>query len=382
MESTTRRLYFFDNLRAFSILLTVLFHVALGYMTWNLDWCLISNDKSILADLFIFSGDVFIIPTLFFITGYFALLSLQKKRLPIFWKNKLLRIIAPWIFGVLFCSPIIVYSAFFLTRPVAAPPAYLHFWLNDFFGPSYQQEHYWFLGQLTFFFGLLTLAALAFPQKLHKAARPQGPSPLFLLAFLLLTAFSFWAASLIFHGDPWVPALGGIFFLQPLRLGTHIAYFFLGAYAWKNNWFQPGGYRPALLPWCLAALAALVLFLWYRMTFTLAPNPTPLIRAGHALTRTLHALTMVLALLALFQRFSDKISRLWQPLADNSYTVYFIHLLVIIPVGLLLQPLAMPIALRFLLSFAATLLGSILLAKYLIQPVLGHILHTAKNKRT
>ena len=58
--------------------------------------------------------------------------------------------------------------------------------------------------------------------------------------------------------------------------------------------------RPGADAWCLAALAALVLFLWYRMTFTLAPNPTPLIRAGHALTRTLHALTMVLALLALF----------------------------------------------------------------------------------
>lgn len=377
-HSKTKRFYFFDNLRTFVILLMVAFHIAMGYTTWDLKWWYVNDsEQSPFFDLFVFTTDVYIMLIMFFIAGYFGPMVLQRKSLLSFWRGKLMRIVTPWILGVLFLAPLIAYSAF-LTRPITAPP-YFEFWRTGFFGPFFQQAQYWFLGMLTAFFGLLTIVYLTAPHWLEKAPIKKKPSICFFTAFFLFTALTFWLADSFYWCDTWMPVLGGIFYLQPVRLGIHIAYFFLGAYAWKFSWFQSDGYRPQLGPWCIAALVSLIVFLCYRVVFTLMPEPPMLFRAGHGLAHAFHALAMTFALLAVFQRFIDSNAWLWHRLSVNSYTIYFIHFFVIIPIGYLLQPLTIPIAIKYLLATSLSLSICFLLAEYLIQPILGQLFHRKKK---
>lgn len=379
-DKNTQRLYFFDNLRAGIILLMVIFHVALGYTTWDLPWWYINDmEKSSFFDLFVFETDVYIMPIMFLIAGYFAPMILLKKGALKFWKNKTTRIIIPWVLGVILIAPLIAYSP--LVTHIGNPPApdYFDFWLNGFWGPFYQQGHYWFLGILTLFFFLLTIVYLIRPASLAKAARPTSPSAGFLLGFTLLTAVSFFAVNLTYWCDTWMP-IGYLFCIQPVRLILHLCYFFLGVHAWKQGWFTDNGYMPRLLPWSVSAAIMLVVFLVYRVSFTMVPDVPVLFKAGHALTHCLLAVTSTFALIALFKRFVDSDAYLWRRLAANSYTIYYIHFFAILSVGYILQKINMNIGLKYSIASAASLIICFLAAEYIINPILSFFFGKKKKK--
>jgi glucans biosynthesis protein C len=78
--------------------------------------------------------DVPIMPILFFLAGYFALRSLQKRGTWLFLKDKLVRIGIPWIFGALFLAPLITYMIYFSR---GMPTSFLEFWRTDFWTKLY-----------------------------------------------------------------------------------------------------------------------------------------------------------------------------------------------------------------------------------------------------
>lgn len=132
----TKWIYSLDNLRTFIILLVVVFHVAMAYMVnapqW---WYVVDPKKSLFFDLFILINDVFMMPAIFFIAGYFALQSLVKEGSLAFLKDKLIRLFIPWVIGVLFLAPVITYMTY-LSRS-DNPPGYLMFWTTKFFTQAY-----------------------------------------------------------------------------------------------------------------------------------------------------------------------------------------------------------------------------------------------------
>lgn len=110
-DKKNQRLYFFDNLRAGIILLMVIFHIAMGFTTWDLKWWYINDmQKNFFFDLFVLETDVYIMPIMFLIAGYFAPMILLQKGAIKFWKNKLVRIVLPWGIGVVFFAPLLSYS--------------------------------------------------------------------------------------------------------------------------------------------------------------------------------------------------------------------------------------------------------------------------------
>ncbi|SEP31142.1 acyltransferase family protein [Propionispora vibrioides] len=370
------RLYFFDNLKAFIILLMVIFHIGMGYTTWDLKWWTVNDiQKSKFFDYFILETDVYIMPIMFLAAGYFAPMVLVKKGLGAFWQDKLRRIVIPWIGGVLFIAPLIAYSTFFSRMPV--PPNFFDFWSNGFWGPFYQQGHFWFLGILTLFFLLLTVFHLVKPSYLNTPRQKGMPPVWFFPFFALLTAACFFSANLFYWNDTWLN-VKYIFMIQPVRLLLHLCYFSLGVYAWKQSWFTPGDYSPRLIPWSASAIIMLIVFLLYRVTFTLMPEVPLPFKIGHALTHATFAMTATFGLIAVFQNFFDSSAYLWRRLAANSYIIYFIHQCVVIPIGCLVQKLDINIWLKYTGVSIVTLLLCFLLAEYIIQPVLS----LGKNKKS
>ncbi len=363
------RRYFFDNLRASIILLVVVFHVAMGYTTWNLDWWPVNDlRKSAVFDLFVLATDVFIMPVMFLIAGYFALPALLRRGGQAFWRDKLRRIVLPWVCGVLLIAPAISYIT--VSRHVSPPPAYFSFLANGFFGPYYQQAHYWFLGILAVFFLLLTLAAACRPAYFNRPPAPGAPSAAFFPAFALLSAAPFFGAYLFFGADEWVN-VKCLFMIQPVRLGLYLCYFGLGVHAWKNAWFTGGGYRPGLVGWGTAAVVMLFAFMAYRVAFTLTAGMPAMIKAGHALAFAVFSLTAAMALLALFARFADSGAYLWRRLAANSYAIYYIHQCVIIPLAYMVQTVQVNIWVKYLTVSACAVGLCFLIAEYFVTPVLA-----------
>lgn len=363
----SQRIYFLDNLRAFIILLMVVFHIGMGYTTWDLAWWTVNDiQKHKFFDLFVLATDVYIMPIMFMIAGYFAPMVLTKKGIAVFWQDKLKRIVFPWIGGVIFIAPLIAYSSFY--SRMDTPPNFFTFWQTGFFGPYYQQAHFWFLGVLTLFFLIFTVVYQLHPAGIKQSEANTIPSVGFFIAFTLLTAAAFFSANLFFWCDLWLN-VKFVIMIQPVRLLLYLCYFGLGVYAWKHSWFTRSGYNPGLLPWGIAAIIMLIVFLIYRVNFTLMPDVPVLYKAGHALTYATFSLTVTFALIALFQKFFDSNAYLWSRLAANSYTIYFIHQCVVIPIGCTVQKLDINIWIKYTGVSIVTLVLCFLLAEYVINPI-------------
>jgi glucan biosynthesis protein C len=367
--AAAKRVYFFDNLRAFIVLLVVVFHVAMGYTTWNLDWWPVNDIlKNSFFDLFILATDVFIMPIMFLIAGYFAPPVLLKKGPHAFWRDKLRRIVLPWAFGVLLIASAISYVT--ISRHAGTPPDYFSFLANGFFGPYYQQAHFWFLGILAVFFLLFTIAAVCKPAYFDRPTAIGIPSAAFFPLFTLLSAVPFFGAYLFFGADEWVN-VKFLFMIQPVRIGLYLCYFVLGVYAWKNAWFSGDGYRPSLLKWGTAAIVMLFVFMGYRVTFTLTANIPLIVKAGHALLFAVFCLVAVMAFIGLFERFADSDAYVWRRLAANSYAIYYIHQCVVIPLAYMVQKIQFDIWIKYLTVSACAVVLCFLIAEYFVSPVLS-----------
>jgi peptidoglycan/LPS O-acetylase OafA/YrhL len=76
------RIYFLDNLRTFMIFLVVLYHAGGVYESsgiWASFWLVDDPSTNQLAGILNIIIDIFVMPTVFFISGFFMPLSIKKK---------------------------------------------------------------------------------------------------------------------------------------------------------------------------------------------------------------------------------------------------------------------------------------------------------------
>jgi len=89
------RLIFFDNLRFLMVLLVLIFHSGASYGSMVAFWPYHDQKPTEFVDIIMLLFDVFMMSILFFITGYFALPSLQKKGSERFLEGKFKQTLAP-----------------------------------------------------------------------------------------------------------------------------------------------------------------------------------------------------------------------------------------------------------------------------------------------
>jgi fucose 4-O-acetylase-like acetyltransferase len=155
-EKKRSRLYYFDYLRAFIIMLVIFLHSMLPYVK-DYIWYVSETNKSDVFVLLSLIIDIFIMPIMFFIAGYFTYKSFKKYGTKEFIRNKTNRILLPFIFGVLFLSPIMGYLSV-LARGMQIN--YLEYWVSIYFKNFISSEHaahYWFLALLFVFYLLFIL---------------------------------------------------------------------------------------------------------------------------------------------------------------------------------------------------------------------------------
>lgn len=357
------RLYFLDNLKWFIIYLMVIFHGAMCYMAYAPDWWYVVDRTQPVfsATVFICWVDVFIMPVMFFISGYFGLMSLKRHGMGGFWRGKLSRIILPWVFGSMCLAPFITYLIL-LTRH--SPMGFAEFYATLFWGPLYEQAHYWYLGALTALYLLLCLAARLWPGLLKNTA-PASPSPLLLFLAFLASAGSIALLGSYMHPDTWT-FYGYILVLQPVRIPTYIIIFALGILACRQQWFSPEGYSPSPGKWCLPFLLASLFYLYQKLFLSgLGVSPGNLALCN-GLAQGAFTFAALFFLLGCFRRYAGGTSPLLASLAKTSYGVYYIHQPILFPVVWAFTALSLNVYLKYSLACLISLALCYMLSRYLL----------------
>ena len=345
----TNRLYFLDNLRAAVVGLVIVLHASITYMAYPPTWWYVLDRQSSLAfTQLVLLIDVPIMPIMFFIAGYFALLALKKRGARQFLKDKAVRVGIPWVLGVLFLAPPTAYIIYW-SRGV--PKSLWEFWTNDFWSPQmFQQSVYWFLGILMLLFALLAWVYQISPRLRAAVPRPSQMAWRALGVFGALVTALFLLVNLAFPIDAW--SHNYLFVYQPVRAPLYLGYFSLGVYAYLHGWFTAEGFNPHGGPWGAAALLTGLGYLACRMT----PGTGPMLFVATSVLFNAFCLSALMASVALFQRSVNGAGRFWHSQAANSYGIYYVHPLILYPLACLLVNVALPVGIKAPVLIVSTIL--------------------------
>lgn len=358
------RLDALDNLRSFTIVLVVVFHAAMSYMLFAPSWWYVVDTKQNLGFFcFVMVADVFIMPVMFLLAGYFGLPSLLRKGEKAFVREKLKRVGIPWIVGTLFFAPVTTY--FMWLSRTKTPPPYLHFWTHTFFSQYFEQAQFWFLGVLLLFYFALIIALSANQRLKWLEPGSSKPSLWFFLGFITVTSGVFIAVNQYVNDYAWVTA-SYLLVIQPTRFALYIFFFVLGVHAYRRRWFTENGYNPRIVTWLPLSLVLGTTFMLYKLTCGLKLDQFRY-RAGNDVLHCAFCLTAVLALIAVFQKFLNRTSPVWRSLSKNSYAIYCVHMVIVPPLALLIRPLPWNIAAKFAATSISALALSFLVSEFVIS---------------
>src|SRR5579885_183764 len=133
------RVVFFDYLRAFVILLVVLHHSVQAYTTYAQynpqnyvfsSWPVADAARWYGFDLFQRLQDMYFMPLLFLVSGFFTWPSLTRKGAAAFLRDRLKRLGIPFVFGIVVLAPIGEYPSYLATGHA---PGFFAFLKSGFF---------------------------------------------------------------------------------------------------------------------------------------------------------------------------------------------------------------------------------------------------------
>jgi len=169
------------------MLCVIIYHAVASYSTVVPYWGIHDPATDVSADIVRILFDVFMMPTFFFIAGYFGLKSLQRHGSRKILKSKFKRLMVYWIFIVLIIIP------FFIWRTYGYSARFDNFWAywviyifsigiitigpigtTNVPGPIYP-FHFWYISLLFYFFVGLYLVYMV-KEKLFKLSSSPGIS--------------------------------------------------------------------------------------------------------------------------------------------------------------------------------------------------------------
>lgn len=380
-SAQTERIYYLDNLRALAMMLGVFLHVGLAYaQPGRLVWLATDPEGSRFIDLSIWFIHLFRMSLFFWLSGYFAKMTVERKGLSHFTKSRLLRIVVPMVIFYPVLLVLMTLVIIFAFGYVDNPQGLLGFFVEH---AKEQKEdryrtldtmHLWFLYYLAGFSLIIVavarLPAIRLPRMLSK------PWTVVLVPLLLVPAVMAAGIPLpapaSFLPEWWPFGFYGLFYLAGWRMYGN------------ESWLQK------LQPFAAGLLTiSLVLYIPYSL---IQPDLDLSVVLGEprrqsfglaacqgVLTAYLSAL-LTLSSLLLGQRYLNRKSTWLRFVADSSYWVYLIHL----PIAIFLQTCLIPWSTSVWVKLPIVILGTIIpcMATYLVfirYTPIGWLLHGKRS---
>lgn len=386
---TVDRIVFLDNLRYLMVLLVVVLHSAASYNNFVPWWPLKElNAHSIFFDVILLILDIFLMPVLFFIAGYFAISSFQTKGTRLFLKRKSVRLGVPLLLSIPLTGPSFAYLYHYTRHTYTRSTGFASYWLEYMKSAAevkigiidsvdqFSHSHLWFMSLLLFFFVIFTLFAGSKKRSGDHAPQParSGSSRvsiwIILAAAGAITTVSTFTANLLFaspaNPDPWV-TIGNLLIFQPARVISYVLYFWMGIYAFKIRWFTGSQIPGHPMVWTIFCFLLSVCMLFIlRHLFTNFSLGNFLI---YVTVRSYLCVTFLAAFTSWSVRHWNRPSNFHARLTANSYHIYIVHFLIVILLQLLMSGWTDgPVFIKFGIVTLASILFSYGISQYALRP--------------
>ena len=348
--TTWQRRYDVDWLRVLALGLLIIYHITVSFQPWAILIFFIQNEQS-LEWLWVFMSviNVWRIPVLFMISGMGVRFAMEHRDWKKLLKDRTIRILLPYIFGIFFICPISIFVAMkYYGRETAYFP---------------NPGHLWFLANI-FLYVLVLLPLLAYLKK-----NPDG----FVLRFLsrvLRWPLGLYLVALPIMVEAWLvnpenfTAYAGDSSHHGLWLGmTCFITGFIFISLKDVFWQAAEGFRRGALA------AAFLLYLVRLVAFQLEAVPNLLI--------AFESVSWMLAILGYGSLYLNKPSDKLDYFSRVVYPVYIIHMPVQYCISYYLLPLPLPAFLKLVLLVAGSFGFSLLIYEFVIrrlrwvQPLFG-----------
>lgn len=363
LQNQSERIYYMDYLRAFIIFIVILLHSLLPFVI-GYDWIVNDQMKTIPFTISCVTIDIFIMPIMFFIAGYFTLPSIRKD-ISRFIKGKVLRILVPFFLGLIFFAPIMSYIGMLHRNNTHGN--YFSYWSNSYFKSFMEPRHFWFLFILFMFFMIFAGIYALFSKKINQIYEESKINPMgiksctaLLLILLIISIISFYLAGKKFPDGTWFVGYKFIVF-QITRMTVYIPYFIAGIVLNLRN-FKLSKKFIKLTPLFILILVAFSFFHTF-FKFNIYWSPTggfmdPKIQFYNAIVHVLYCFIISLTLFTVFKKYLNRPSKVLKRIADNSYTVYFVHMVYTVAIQFYTTNIEISLASKFIIN----LLGTIVLS--------------------
>ena len=352
------RLHFIDNWRSALIILVVLHHLALVYGAgapfyyFEPPWTDPLAYQVFLA--FILINQSFFMGALFLMSGYFTPRSFERKGPGSFLKDRLLRLGIPLVVFIFVLSPIASIGYYQMPASltgITSPLTWHAYPKLIGAGPL------WFVAMLLIFdFGYAGWRVATRNRASQPAINSALPGYLAIGIFVLILALASYLVRIVIPLGKTVLD----FFPTLAYLPQYLSFFVLGIIASRRNWFRTIPNKTGRVG-LIMALGVTVLL------FPIALSGLPLrltdivynfLGNGHwqsavyTLWDSIFAVGICLGLITIFRRFLDRPGRLGSFMSQQSFTVYIMHVPVIVFLAVALKGIEIQPLLKFGLAAA------------------------------
>ncbi len=349
--SMAARIHFIDNLRTTMIFLVVLYHAGGVYESsgiWSAFWIVDDPLTNHISGMILLVLDIFMMPALFFISGYFTPSSIGRKRGKEFILNRARRILLPWFIAVFTLIPL-YRSIFLFSRNLPQENWQLYFHL---YHPN-SQNWLWFLPVL-FTFNMIFLLISKTDLSMPDISLKHTLFGMFALGFI----YSFAMDLTGLRGWTLTPVLD----FQNERILIYFLFFLLGARCFHLKVFDtPPDPKKQYMAICLVSWIPISAYLFFLLfPFIFSPGNVlfsknmdrTIVWAGFHLS----AFCLVYIMVETFRRYVNTGGMVWTVLNRNSYSIYIIHVILIGLGALLLLNLPIPSFLKHMILAVSTFL--------------------------
>ncbi len=380
-------IWYFDNLRFLLAAFVVMWHAANAY-TGTGGWPISETEGSAFVYGFKTLLDAITMPLFFYISGYFAFPSLQKKGVRDFIKAKFWRILVPWALSLLLIVPFVEWVSRMATGALAQD--YLGVWIWQmnrmldphlgFVGNGFYQRYMWFLSLLFGFYMLLVLVYKLSPSwfntdrsELLQLSFKKARSYKFIVTVLGVTVLPMFVVILLVliigkssSPEPFISVFN-VFQFQSSRLLIYLTYFTLGILTGRNLWIERGLFNHRRLWTVVFTLSA---SLYFVLMNVLAPIiPDEIFGMLFVLFINLFIVSALGISIALCKKYWDAPSFGNGVYASHAFNIYILHyVFVYLLQWWLLSFESVPLVVKFLSVSVLALSLSYFVSRYIMKP--------------
>ena len=331
-------------------MLVIAHHAGQPYGPTGGMWLIFNSERADILGAFFATNAAFFMGLFFLISGYFVPGAYTRKGAKIFLRQRFLQLGIPILFFALLVFPPIFYFS------QSSDLSFRQFFFGFYLGRGQiQVGHLWFLVHLLFYAVCYVLwRRIAKRNAVSELDQPiiTPPQHSVILTYLAALAIVTYLIRIQYPIDTWK----GLLWIVPAEIAhlpQYVSLFMIGIIAYHHDWFRKMPTQRGLI-WLGIGLRAAIL----RYGYTLARGhwfPIRLIADGGWDWRSLFWSTweaticvgLCVGLLVFFRERVSGNGKWGQILSANSYVVYLIHVLVIIPVQFLVAPVSISPLLKF-----------------------------------